>query len=110
MKAYRSLLLSLLLASPFAVFAADSLDDVTMDVVKHNDSKEVTNEIKLPEAMEKETHDHDGKNGQHAKDDVAESKEHAEDSKEHAAESKESAEESKDSSHEAATQGQSDMK
>lgn len=112
MKNTRSLLLVVLLSTPFSLaMAAESpdVDDVTMDVVKHSDPSEVTNDIKLPEAMETEDHSHDGE--AHAKDDPNDdADEHAEDSKEHGQESKEHAEDSKDDSQESATQSQDDMK
>lgn len=113
MKGYRSLLLMLLLSAPFSLAMAANppdLDDVTMDVVKHNDPREITNDIKLPDAMEKDEHEHHGKDKDHANDDANEHKEHAEDSKEHAEESKEQAEDSKESSHESATESHDDSK
>lgn len=107
MKGYRSLLLLVLVSAPFsfAMAAASSeLDDVTMDVVKHSDPGEITHDIKLPDAVEKDEHEH------HAKSDVHEDKDHADDSKEHASESKEQAEDSKESSHESATESHDDVK
>ncbi len=113
MKGYRSLLLMMMLSAPFSLaMAANSpdVDDVTMDVVKHNDPSEVTNDIKLPDAVEKDEQEHHAKNGDHSKDDMNEDKDHADDSKEHAAESKEQAEDSKESSHESSTESHDDVK
>ncbi len=113
MKNTHAMLLVVLLSAPFSLVmaaASPDVDDVTMDVVKHSDPSEVTNDIKLPEATETEDHGHDGK--AHAKDDTKDDAKDDvnEDAKEHSQESKEHAEDSKDSSQESATQSHDDMK
>ncbi|MBI3562127.1 MAG: hypothetical protein HY080_10480 [Gammaproteobacteria bacterium] len=62
MKTYQALFAALLLNASLSLVAVASpadIDDVTMDVVKHSDPQEITQDIKLPEAVETGEHSHD---------------------------------------------------
>ncbi len=65
MKKLRSYTLAILFFTPFAFVQADErpeLDDITMDVVEHDHSSEIENEIELPDDADHEAREHENEN------------------------------------------------
>ena len=93
---------TLAIALPFGTVYAAGMDDVTMQVIETNDSKDIVNKVEIPDMDKADVADakHDGKEVGHDAADAKEDETH--DAAEEAEESAhDAAEEAKDTAHDA---------